>query len=70
LFKKGEAFEKEALKLQGDVIHSRITPVISEWALLEVVRGLKKASYRRARWMIYSVKGACRAWPHGCSPCL
>jgi hypothetical protein len=25
LFKKGEAFEKEALKLQGDVIHSRIT---------------------------------------------
>jgi len=30
LFKKGETFEKEALKLQGDVIHSRITPVISE----------------------------------------
>jgi predicted nucleic acid-binding protein len=54
LFKKGEAFEKEALKLQDDVIHSRITPVISEWALLEVVRGLKKASYRRARWMMHS----------------
>ena len=48
-FKKGEAFEKEALKLQDDVIHSRITLVISEWALLEVARGLKKASYPKSK---------------------
>lgn len=48
-FRKGETFEDEALKLRNDVLYGRITLVISEWALLEVARGLRKAGYPKER---------------------
>lgn len=48
-FKKGEEFEKEALRLRDDVLLGRITLVISEWTLLEVARGLRKAGYPKEK---------------------
>ena len=45
-FKKGEAFEREALKLRNDVLSGVIINlVMSEWVYLEVVRGLTKAGF-------------------------
>jgi len=48
-FKRGEIFEEEALKLRDDVLHNRIALLMSEWVLLEVARGLKKAGYPRSK---------------------
>ena len=42
-------FEDEALKLREDVLSGRVTLVISEWTLLEVVRGLRKAGYTKEK---------------------
>ncbi|MEM2902729.1 MAG: type II toxin-antitoxin system VapC family toxin [Candidatus Bathyarchaeia archaeon] len=44
-FKKGEEFEKEALRLRDDILEGTISLVISEWIYLEVVRGLVKAGF-------------------------
>ncbi len=44
-FKKGEEFEREALRLRDDVLSGTINLVMSEWVYLEVVRGLVKAGF-------------------------
>jgi len=44
-FKRGEEFEKEALKLRRDVLSSAINVLVSEVAELEVCRALVKAGY-------------------------
>ncbi|MBS7656218.1 PIN domain-containing protein [Candidatus Bathyarchaeota archaeon] len=44
-FKKGEEFEKEALKLRDDILKGTVTIVISEWIYLEVVRALVKSGF-------------------------
>ncbi|MEM1658991.1 MAG: type II toxin-antitoxin system VapC family toxin [Candidatus Jordarchaeales archaeon] len=48
-FKAGEEHEREALKLRDETLSSRVTPVISEWTYLEVVRALVKARYNEAK---------------------
>ena len=44
-FKKGEEFEKEALRLRDDVLSGTVRLVMSEWVYLEVARGLVKAGF-------------------------
>ncbi len=44
-FKKGEEFEREALRLKDDVLAGTVIIVISEWVYLEIVRGLLKANF-------------------------
>jgi len=48
-FKRGEEYEREALRLRDDVLSGSITLVVSEWVFLEVVRGLVKAGFPRDR---------------------
>mgnify|MGYP001026922826 CR=1 FL=1 len=38
-FKKGEKYEQEALKLRDNVLSTAVSPILSEWVYLEVVRG-------------------------------
>jgi len=44
-FKKGEAFEEEALKLRRDVLSSKVAVMMSELTFLEVCRALVKVGY-------------------------
>ncbi len=44
-FKEGEEHEAEALKLRDDTLSGVLVLIVSEWALLEVVRGLARAGY-------------------------
>ena len=48
-FKKGEEFEKEALKLRDDVLSGVIGLIMSEWVYLEVIRALVKAGFQEAK---------------------
>lgn len=42
-FKKGEDYEREALRLFEDALSGKRALICSEWTLLEVARGLRKA---------------------------
>lgn|GEM_PF-616288 len=48
-FKKGEAFEAEALRLRQDVLSSAVSAFASELMHLEVCRALVKVGYRPER---------------------
>lgn len=48
-FKKGEEFEEEALKLRDDVLSGVVSPIISEWVYLEVIRALIKTGFPRVK---------------------
>lgn len=48
-FKKGEHLEREALKLRDDTLSGAVSPIISEWVYLELVRALVKAEYPKAK---------------------
>ena len=48
-FKKGEEFEKEALKLRDDVLSGIMGLIMSEWVYLEVIRALVKAGFPEAK---------------------
>ncbi|MEM2794628.1 MAG: PIN domain-containing protein, partial [Thermofilaceae archaeon] len=45
----GEDYEEEALQLFDDVLAGRIAVACSEWALLEIFRGLRKAGFPSAK---------------------
>ncbi len=46
-FKGGEDSQEEALRLRDEVLSGSLSLVISEWAYLEVARGLSKVGYSR-----------------------
>ncbi len=48
-FKKGEEFEREALRLRDEIFKGIIGPIMSEWVFLEVVRALVKVGLQEAK---------------------
>ena len=44
-FKKGEEYEREAIRFRDDVLSSNIDVVMCEWVFLEVCRSLVKAGF-------------------------
>jgi predicted nucleic acid-binding protein len=48
-FKKGEEHEGEALRLRDETLSSTVSPIMSEWVYLEVVRALVKTGYPKAK---------------------
>ncbi len=49
LFRKGEEYERESLKLRDEILSSTVNPIVCEWAYLEVVRALVKAGYPKTK---------------------
>jgi predicted nucleic acid-binding protein len=48
-FKKGEEYEREALRLRDETLSSTVNLIICEWVYLEIVRALVKAKYPKAK---------------------